>query len=493
MVVTTSPVRAVADTVAQAVDRVVGAIASPIVSRIAAYNRDHLPARDAPHPLLTGIHEPMTEELTLLDLAVEGAIPPELDGRYVRIGPNPAAPDPRSYHFFTGDGMLHGIRLQQGRALWYRNRWIRSTEVAKARHIDPAPGPRHIFDTVNTSILHHAGSGWALVEAGSTPVRFDEHLEAQRYDDFGGTLPGSFTAHPRRDPVTGELHALCYEATDPKRVRYNVIDGAGRVRRTVTIPVSHGPLIHDCAITGRYVVVMDLPLTLSMRIVLAGRGFPYRWNDRHPARIGLLPREGTADDIIWIGVAPCFVFHTANAHDLPDGRVALDVIAYDRMFAGDNLGPDEQPRGLERWLIDPVAKTVEQHAIDPTPQELPTIDERHTSRPYRYVYAMGLPDQLTDTLVGEAPLIKHDLVNGTRQLHRFGAGRIAGEFVFVPRSTDADEDEGWLMGLVIEADGASTALEILDARHVDSPPVATIRIPHRVPPGIHGAWLPNMG
>lgn len=92
---TTSPVRTVADTIAQAVDRVVGAIASPIVSRIAAYNRDHLPARDAPHPLLTGIHEPMTEELTLLDLAVEGAIPPELDGRYVRIGPNPAAPDPR--------------------------------------------------------------------------------------------------------------------------------------------------------------------------------------------------------------------------------------------------------------------------------------------------------------------------------------------------------------------------------------------------------------
>jgi carotenoid cleavage dioxygenase-like enzyme len=271
---------------------------SPVVTAIASFNRRRLPPRDAPHPLLTGIHQPMASELTLEDLEVNGAIPPELDGRYVRIGPNLAAPDPRSYHLFTGDGMLHGLRIRDGRALWYRNRWIRSEEVAKAKDLAAAPGPRHVFDTVNTSVLDHAGSGWALVEAGSTPVRFDEHLEAQRYDDFGGTLPGPFTAHPRRDPATGELHALCYEATDPKRVRYNIVDVDGRVRRSVTIPVSHGPLIHDCAITQRYVIILDLPLTLSTRTVLSGKGFPYRWNDRHPARIGLLPRDGHAEDIL---------------------------------------------------------------------------------------------------------------------------------------------------------------------------------------------------
>ncbi|TXC72793.1 carotenoid oxygenase [Sphingomonas ginsenosidivorax] len=476
-----------------AIDRAVSAVAGPIVGGIAAFNKSRLPPRDAPHPLLTGIHQPMTKELTLTDLAVVGSIPPELDGRYVRIGPNPVAADPRAYHFFTGDGMLHGVRIAGGRAHWYRNRWIRSTDVAAARQVPAAPGPRHVFDTVNTSVLHHAGSGWALVEAGSTPVRFDEHLEGQRYDDFGGTLPGSFTAHPRRDPATGELHALCYEATDPKRVRYNVIDVAGTVRRSVTIPVAHGPLIHDCAITERYVVVMDLPLTLSMRTVLAGHGFPYRWNEKHPARIGLLPREGGAEDIRWCALDPCFVFHTANAYDLPDGRVVLDVIAYDRMFAGDNLAPDEQPRGFERWTIDPETGTVEQRPIDFAPQELPTIDERRTGLPYRYAYALGLPEQLTDTLVGEAPLIKHDLARGTRQLHAFGPGRIAGEFVFVPRAPDADEDDGWLLGFVIDADGTSSALEILDARDLQASPVASITIPHRIPPGIHGAWLQSAG
>lgn len=466
------------------------AVLSPVVSGIAAFNRWRLPPRDAPHPFLTGVHEPMREELTLYDLPVHGTIPPELDGRYVRIGPNAAAPDPRTYHFFVGDGMLHGVRIRDGRALWYRNRWIRSTEAAKARGLPPAPGPRHIFDTVNTSVIDHAGAGWALVEAGSTPVRFGEELDEQRYDDFGGTLPGSFTAHPRRDPATGELHALCYEANDLKRVRYNVVDVGGAVRRSVTIPVEHGPLIHDCAITERYVVILDLPLTLSLSVVLAGHGFPYRWNHKHPARIGLLPREGEADAIRWLPIDPCFVFHNANAYDLPDGRVVLDVIAYDRMFTDDNSAPDEQPRGLERWTIDPRAGTVARRTIDAAPQELPVIDERQTGRPYRYAYALGLPEQMTESLVGEAPLIKHDLQNGAKALHAFGPGRIAGEFVFTPRKPDAAEDDGWLVGFVNEADGKTTALEILDARDFAAPPVATVRIPHHVPPGIHGAWSP---
>lgn len=484
---------AMASRVSETIEGVIATVSTPVVKGIAAFNRYRLPPRDAPHPLLTGIHAPMTEELTLTGLAVEGTIPPELDGRYVRIGPNPAAPDPRSYHFFTGDGMLHGVRIKDGRALWYRNRWIRSTEVAKAKGVPAAPGPRHVFDTVNTSVLDHAGSGWALVEAGSTPVRFNEELETQRYDDFSGTLPGSFTAHPRRDPATGELHALCYEATDPRRIRYNVVDTGGRVRRSVTIPVSHGPLIHDCAITERYVIVLDLPLTLSMRVVLAGHGFPYRWNDKHPARVGLLPRDGDAGDIQWLAIDPCFVFHTVNAFDLADGRVVLDVVAYDRMFTSDNLGPDEQPRGLERWTIDPVSGSVEQRTIDPAAQELPTIDERRTGQRYRYAYALGLPEQLTETLVGEAPILKHDLERGVRHAHAFGPGRVPGEFVFVPRFSDtqagAEEDDGWLIGLVIAADGCSTALEILDARDIEAAPIASVHIPHCVPPGIHGAWL----
>lgn len=481
----------VAERTAVLIENAVRAVSSPIVSSIASFNRWRLPPRDAPHPLLTGIYRPMTEEITLLDLAVDGIIPPELDGRYVRIGPNAVNADPRTYHFFIGDGMMHGIRIAGGQAHWYRNRWVRSTTVAKQRGVPPAPGPRHVFDTVNTSILGHANCGYALVEAGSTPVRFGEELDEQRYDDFGGTLPGSFSAHPRRDPETGELHAICYEATDPKRIRYNVIDTSGRVRRSVVVPVSQGPLIHDCAITRRFVVILDLPMTLSMRTILSGHGFPYAWNPDHPARIGLLPREGNADDIIWLPVDPCFVFHVANAQDLEDGRLSLDVIAYDQMFADTNDGPDTLPRAFERWTIDPVRAVVRRLAIDSEPQELPRIDERRTGKAYRYAYALGLPRRAKDALVGDAPLYKHDLISGTRRVHQFGTGRTAGEFCFVPRSESAVEDDGWLVGLVIEADGDATALEIIDARAFEDRPVASVRIPHRIPPGIHGAWLPT--
>jgi carotenoid cleavage dioxygenase len=127
--------------------------------------------------------------------------------------------------------------------------------------------------------------------------------------------------------------------------------------------------------------------------------------------------------------------------------------------------------------------------IDAAPQELPRIDERRTGQRYRYAYAMGLPDEIGEALVGEAPLLKHDLETGTRTAHAFGPGRVAGEFMFVPRGPDAAEDDGWLIGLVIDAGDTSTALEIIDASVIDRPPVASIRLPHRVPPGIHGTWL----
>ncbi len=171
------------------------------VETVAAFNRARLPA-PAQHPFLTGIHRPMKDELSLTDLAVTGTIPSVLDGRYLRIGPNPVAADPASYHWFMGDGMVHGLAIKDGRALWYRNRWIRSGAVAKARGQEPAPGPRRSFDTVNTNVVDIAGRTFALVEAGSYPVELSETLDEQSYNPFDGTLAGSFTAHPHRDPLT---------------------------------------------------------------------------------------------------------------------------------------------------------------------------------------------------------------------------------------------------------------------------------------------------
>ena len=455
---------------------------------VAEFNRKRMPEQD--HPFLTGIHRPMDSEITLEDLSVTGTIPPELDGRYLRIGPNPAKPEAKGYHWFTGDGMVHGIALREGKALWYRNRWIRSKTVEAQTGMKHAPGPRHGgFDTVNTNVLGIAGRTWALVEAGSYPVELSETLDEQTYNPFDDTLAGSFTAHPHLDPKTGEHHSICYEAMDPDAVRHVVLSPDGKVTRELSIKVKHGPSIHDCAITDRYALILDLPVTFSMKSLIGGHSFPYRWNPEHQARVGLLPRAGQAEDIVWVDCPQTYIFHVANAYDTADGKVVLDACVYDTMFAETTGGPSGTSLGLERWTIDPVAKTVERRTIDAAPQEFPRPDERFFGQPYRYSYTMALPEG--EFAISATKLYKHDLEAGTREVHDFGEGRYPGEFVFVPRGDDAPEGDGWMVGLVIDLPHETTDLVILDAARFAEPPVASIRIPHRVPPGFHGNWVAN--
>jgi carotenoid cleavage dioxygenase len=460
------------------------------VEALAALNRRRLP-KPADHAFLSGIHRPMTEELTLTELAVEGEIPHALDGRYLRIGPNPIRPDPASYHWFIGDGMVHGLRLAGGRALWYRNRWIRSNAVAETLGREPAPGVHREFDTVNTNVVDIAGRTFALVEAGSYPVELSETLEDQTYSAFDGTLTGAFSAHPHLDHLTGEQHAICYDARNPGEVRHVVVDASGKVSSEQPIPVKHGPMVHDCAITGRYVVILDLPVTFSMKALIGGHSFPYRWNPAHRAHVGLMPREGGAEDIVWCAVEPAYAFHVANAFDLPDGTVALDLCVYERMFDEGASGPDARCRGLERWTVDPARRAVAVRTLDPSPQEFPRPDERRFGQSYRYVWTMALPTEPEARFVGATALFRHDLETGERQVHDFGPGRYPGEFVFVPAASDSAEGEGWLMGLVVDLTAETTELAIIDASRFEDAPMARVRLPHRVPPGFHGNWIPT--
>lgn len=459
------------------------------IGAVAGYNRKRLDTGE--HPFLTGLHAPMTEELTLDSLKVTGTIPEELDGSYMRIGPNPIAPDPAGHHWFTGDGMVHSIRLRCGKAEGYRNCWIRSKAVAAAGGPSAAPGPRRISDTVNTNVVAIANRPMALVEAGSTPVVLSPSLENQVYSDFDGSLQGSFSAHPHLDPATGEQHAITYDATQPNRVHHVVIDPSGKVVRELAIPVANGPSIHDCALTQRFAVVFDLPVTLSMKALLSGYSFPYRWNTEHPARVGLLPRQGDADSIIWCEVDPCYAFHVANSYDREDGCVVIDLVVYETMFAGGYAGPNGKCLGLERWVVDPLSRSVTRSTIDPSAQEFPRPDERFFARPYRYAWSIALPEIEESAFLGATVIHAHDLVAGTREDRDFGSERYPGEFVFVPRRSDAAEGDGWLMGLVIDAATETTELVILDTRDFTGPPVASVHIPHRVPPGFHGNWIPH--
>ena len=156
--------------------------------------------RMSSNPFLRGNMAPVDRELTEFDLKVTGQLPPELDGVYVRNGPNPVTPpDPEKYHWFTGTGMVHGLRLGNGKAQWYRNRWVRSADVAKVLGEDAPPNPwpdDHMSFSANTNIVAHAGQLLACVEAGAPPVEMDSELNTLAISNLNDTLPYAFSAHP---------------------------------------------------------------------------------------------------------------------------------------------------------------------------------------------------------------------------------------------------------------------------------------------------------
>ena len=461
------------------------------IGKVAGFNRKRLPRPVDAHPYLTGIHRPMEEEMTLEELRVEGEIPAALSGRYLRNGPNPALPpDPASYHWFTGAGMVHGIRIEGGAARWYRNRWVRGAEACAKLGEDVPPGPRtEGSDAPNTNVVGLAGRTFAIVEAGGKPVELSETLDTIAHNPFDATLAGPYTAHPHHDPFTNETHAITYQGDQLNTVWHVVLDAEAHVIREEAIAVADGPSIHDCAITENHVLVFDLPVTFSMKSLLAGYRFPYAWNPAHPARVGLLPRTGAGSEVIWVPVEPCYVFHPANAFETGDGKVIVDVAAHETMFAESKRGPDSPRSRMERWTIDPVQGVTTRTVIHDHNQEFPRYDERRTTRPYRYIYSVALPDGPGELEIADTRLFRHDLDRGVTDTRDFGPGRHPGEFVFVPRSAEGAEDDGWLIGLVVDMNDETTDLVILNADDFTGPPQAIVHLPHRVPPGFHGNWV----
>jgi carotenoid cleavage dioxygenase len=446
------------------------------------------------NPYLEGNFAPVLEEVTATQLKVTGAIPAELNGRFLRNGPNPAAaPEPSTYHWFTGDGMVHGIRLHDGRAEWYRNRWVRSAEVSRTLGEAPRSTRSHagMDFAPNTNVIGHAGRTFAIVEAGAMPYELTDELETIGPCDFGGTLAGGYTAHPKRDPLTGELYAVSYFFGWGNDVEVTVMDRDAKVRSARRITMGGPVSLHDSAITQKWIVLFDLPVLLDLEMAAGGASFPYRWFDDYPARIGLLPRDTDSTDVIWHEVAPCYVFHPMNAYDEPGGDgIVLDVVRHPSMFRTHLLGPAEGAPTLERWHIDGHGAAVKEERLDDRGQEFPRIDERRVGLEHRFGYSVAVDDN-DDILGTESGLVKHDLVAGTSEVRAFGPGTTIGEGIFVPRSSDlaADEGAGWLMTLVYSADTDASALHILNAEDLGGDPQAVIELPQRVPAGFHGNWV----
>ncbi len=436
---------------------------------------------------LEGNYAPVADEITAFDLQVIGELPTELSGRYLRNGPNPIGTvDAATHHWFVGDGMVHGVRLRDGKAEWYRNRYVGSTAHSAAFGIPDIEGRNWNGNGggPNTNVGGFAGTTWAMVEAGGCPVELTYDLETVARNDFFGTLPGAFTAHPKVDADTGEMHAMVYAwAQWMDHVQYVVVGTDGRVRRTVDIPLPGMSMLHDMSLTQKYAVVFDMPVTVDFDLAFTGR-FPFRWNPDYGCRMGLLPREGEAADIVWVEAPICYSFHPLNAYDTADGKVVIDLCVYDRMFDGDILGPfgDNFAR-LERWELDPVRRTTSTTVIDASPNEFPRHRGALTGKQHRYGYCAN------PSLEAGWPTLKHDLVTGERQVFDHGPGRSAGEPVFISRPDAKAEDDGWLMTFVHDIPTGKAELVVLDAQDFSRGEVARVLLPQRVPYGFHGNWV----
>jgi carotenoid cleavage dioxygenase-like enzyme len=434
---------------------------------------------------LAGHLAPVPDEMDAVDLPVDGLLPPELTGRYLRNGPNPR-PGEDPGHWFTGHGMIHGLLLRNGRAEWYRNRWVRTGALAGRPFIRPDGALDRTAVVANTHVLEHAGRLLALVESGF-PYELTPELDTVGPCDFGGRLRTAMTAHPKCDPVTGDLHFFGYDALPP-HLTYHRLSATGELVCSVEVPGAGPSMMHDFAITDRHALFLDLPVTFQ--IGLLGRGLPYAWDDGYPARIGVMELDRPGP-VRWFPVEPGYVFHVGGAHTDPRGRIVLDGCRYtpaDTVAMWGRLGGFASPAAaaaalggarLHRWVLDLAAGTVVETVRDERAVEFPTVDDRLVGRAYRHLYA-----------VSDSAIVHYDEAGAVAE-HELGPDVVAGEAVFVPAADGAAENEGWLLTITTRRDGSASQLLVLDATDVAGPPVAAVRLPRGVPAGFHGSWVPD--
>jgi carotenoid cleavage dioxygenase len=450
---------------------------------------------------LSGLFAPVHDELDVHDLPVTGTIPPQLHGVYMRNGANPQFAPLGRYHWFDGDGMVHAVYLDGGRAR-YKNRWVETPGLGHERDaghslfgglLNIQFPPAELLaecgvlkNAANTNIIRHGGKFLGLWEGG-WPCEITRELATVGLHDYDGRLQGAMTAHPKWCTETGELMFFGYDPFGgPPHLRYHVADRTGSLTHSTVIELPRAVMMHDFLTTRHHSLVFDLPATFDM----TGEGM---WQPRHGARIGVLPRHGDGTDIRWFEIDPCFVFHFLNAWE-DEGT----IVAYGGRMPGidldfearssDEAGPSSQPgAGMAKWTIDLVAGTCREELIDDHPQAFPRLHDDLLGLRHRYGYAATTVDG-SDALYSDA-LIRFDLDTETTLVVPFGAGTMLGEPVFAPDPDGSWETDGWILVYATDRATERTDLCILDARDLSAGPVARIHLPRRVPAGFHGNWL----
>jgi carotenoid cleavage dioxygenase len=463
-------------------------------------------------PYLEGAYAPVDDEASYTKLPVIGEIPEGLRGTYLRNGPNPQFAPKSSYHLWDGDGMLHALTFGDD-GVSYRNRWVETAALQLERKLgravfggmlDTDPPSKElrgelapVKNPANTGIVRHAGRYLALWEAG-LPTVVTEELETAGAENFSGKLQGPMTAHPKLDPISGELHFFGYSPIPPY-LRYHVVDAAGKLVRSLEIDLPRAVMIHDFLVTQDHVLFFDSPAAFDLASLAQG-GPVIRWAPEFGTRIGVMPRTGSAADMRWFEVEIGYIYHFLN------GWSEGEVIKFSAPIAPwitIDFEHDAPPEGLDinaylhEFSLDLGSGVCTRNRIGELPGEFCRVPDALVGLKNRYGYLATFSTGVEDDANFDS-LTKYDLETGSAVLRRFGPDRVVGEPAFAPnlkRAGQGDpsgggaEDDGWIVTYVHERDGSASEFIVLDARDLAGEPVARIPMPRRVPLGFHGNWM----
>lgn len=462
------------------------------------------------HPYLNGAWTPLHEEVNATDLEViEGAIPTDIDGVYIRNTENQIHQPLGRFHPFDGDGMLHQISFRNGKAD-YRNRWVRTRGFQAEQEagaslwgglMDPPGTSRRpgfgahggLKDSSSTDVVVHAGNIVStFYQCGEAYLLDPETLEQKGVANWG-PLDG-VSAHPKVDENTGELLFFNYSKHAPY-MHYGVIDKNNVVTNYTPIPLPGPRLPHDMAFTEHYSILNDLPVFWDEGLLKRGI-HAVRLHEGVPSRFAVIPRHGKTQDIQWFEADPTYILHFLNAYE--DG----DEIVMDGYFQ-ENPTPDPQvdaPEGLghlmsyldenaflpklHRWRFNlKTGKTTEKH-LDDRILEFGMFNQRYAGKPYRYAYS-------TTTKPGWFlfnGFVKHDLETGESWEVKLPEGRFASEAPFVPRINAKDEDDGYLVSYIMDQNTGRSECVLIDCKRFAEGPVVRIALPHQLCSGTHSVW-----
>jgi all-trans-8'-apo-beta-carotenal 15,15'-oxygenase len=461
----------------------------------------------------------VTREHGFEPLRVEGTLPPELVGTYVRNGPGIVELFGRRYgHWFDGDGLLSAVRFADGGArgavrlleteglLEERRRgapyfgafgstppgrWnpIRALRVMRGTSKNPA----------NTNVLYWADRLLALCEIGR-PFEVDpDDLTSWGETDLGGVIPRSFSAHPHRVAETGYVYNLGTQIGRPNAIDLFALRPDGTAGRLTTLPLDFPTLIHDFAATDRHLVVFVAPLRLKLLPMLLGRkSFAecLTWEPDRGTEVIVVPLDAPSSPVRF-RAEPFWAWHVGNAFER-DGRIVIDLVRYrDYPSSGEWLagmlsaGPGMDADGLlTRTVVDPRARTVRHETLRDRTGEFPRVAPGRDGRAVRQLY---WAEHATPEVGRHGPpdtVVRVDAETGATDRYRFAAGHWPSEAVFAPRPGASGEDEGWLLTQVYDATSDTSYFAILDAARVSDGPVATAHLDHHVPLSFHGQWRP---